>query len=44
MSSNNKYFDEVSAFNVLGNLMNNPSLLDEKDKYNFMVDICRNND
>ena len=38
MSSNNKYFDEVSAFNVLGNLMNNPSLLDEKDKYNFMVE------
>lgn len=32
----NKYFDEVSVFNVLGNLMINPAILDLTDKYYFM--------
>ena len=39
----NKYFDEVSVFNVIGNLMNNPSILDNKDKYDFIPEDFNSN-
>ncbi len=34
----NKYFDEVSVFNVIGNLMNNPSILDNNKKKGIKKD------
>ncbi len=36
MRVSNKYFDEMSMFHILGNLINKPHILSEKDKYFFL--------